>query len=211
MTRSNRNSVAKRKHVKFHRSWKSILTNRENKIQQDLRNKFSGNFTHSEESEPFNDDVHTEHTSFEHKLKYWAVIFGISMRALDNLLEILRAAGHEYLPKSYRTLLGTPRNIELANYGEAKYWYRGISDCLRVVFSNLKQDLYILLKFNIDGLPIFNSSTFQFWPILASVHRKLFFFTAQLIDLMDEIKLLQKCQIFRRWQYQFGLGRESHC
>lgn len=169
MTRSCKKGATNRKHVKFHRSWKSIFKNRENKIQQDLRNEFAGNFTHSE---PFHGDIHTEHTSFEHQLKYWAVIFGISMRALDKLLEILRAAGHETLPKSYRTLLGTPRNIELTNYGEAKYWYRGITDCLRLVFSNLNQDLHIWLKFNIDGLPIFNSSTFQFWPILASVHRE---------------------------------------
>lgn len=172
MTRVHKKSAAKRKHVTFHRNWKYILKRRESKIQHELRNGFSANFIHSESH---NDEFHTEQ-SFEYKLKFWAVTFGIAMRAVDDLLDLLRASGHESLPKSYRTLLGTPRRIELANYGDNKYWYRGIADNLRVVFANLSQDLDVYLKFNVDGLPIFNSSAFQFWPILAAIRGEFYLF-----------------------------------
>lgn len=107
------------------------------------------------------------------------------MRALDKLLEILRTNGHDSLPKSYRTLLGTPRTIELMTYGDAKYWYRGIADSSRAVFPNLSHDLDIKLKFNIDGLPIFNSSNYEIWSILASIYGKPFCLQIALIIVMN--------------------------
>lgn len=99
--------------------------------------------------------------------------FNVSMRALDKLLELLRSTGFMSLPKSYRTLLQTPRNVMISALETGQYWYRGLTECLQAVFCKLNRNLNIAPKFNVDGLPIFNSSKYQFWPILASVHRKL--------------------------------------
>lgn len=38
-----------------------------------------------------------------------------------------------------------------------------------MIFANIDADVTVSLCFNMDGLPIFNSSAFQFWPILANV------------------------------------------
>lgn len=60
--------------------------------------------------------------------------------------------------------------IEISTFGSAKYWYRGITPCLKTAFAKLYDDLEIELEFNIDGQPIFNSSSYEFWPILVFVH-----------------------------------------
>lgn len=161
--------------MNFHRNWKRILNEREKRLQCELRNEnHNGGNASVNESEPTfeirNDDTH--YFLLGDQLKFWVLHNSIiSMRCMDGLLEILRTNGHPELPKSYRTLLSTPRNIELATFGDSKYWYRGLADSLKIVFVNLDRDLDIELKFNIDGLPIFISSRFQFWPILASVER----------------------------------------
>lgn len=170
MTKIKRNTLSaikNRKRVQFHRNWNKLMKQRENEIQLQMANQNKENI-----SESFDVTDQSEKISLEDKLKSWATNYNISMRALDKLLEILISAGHESLPKSYRSLLKTPRNIEIDNVVSGKYWYRGLAECLKIVFSKLNKNLSINLKFNIDGLPIFNSSKFQFWPILASIHRE---------------------------------------
>lgn len=180
-----RNMVTKkkaknRKYVNFHRDWKRVLNEREKMLQCNLRNE---NHIDGNELEPvfevLTDEMHRD--PLRDQLKFWVAHNQISMRCVNGLLNILRTNGHTELPKSYRTLLNTPRNIELATFGTSKYWYRGLADSLKTVFFNLDRDLRIELKFNTDGLPIFNSSQIQLWPILASVDgghniAKIFFF-----------------------------------
>lgn len=163
-------AIKNRKRVQFHRKWKKLLKQREDEIRLKIANQIVDST-----SESFNlkDHEQSKQISLEDKLKSWATNNNISMRALDKLLEILISAGHKSLPRCYRTLLKTPRNIEINNsLISGKYWYRGVAECLKVVFSKLNKNLSIKLKFNVDGLPIFNSSKFQFWPILASIHRE---------------------------------------
>lgn len=45
--------------------------------------------------------------------------------------------------------------------------YNGIQKNLKMIFANITADLRLDICFNMDGLPLFNSSTYQFWPILA--------------------------------------------
>lgn len=75
------------------------------------------------------------------------------------------------LPKDYRSLLHTPRFIDISAVGNGQMWYNGIEKSLRIVFSKLNEDKCIALNFNVDGLPIFKSSQKTFWPILASIHK----------------------------------------
>lgn len=169
MTRVTNNKHKNRKYVQFHRDWKRLAKERQKKIQHRLR--------HESIVEPNTEDE-LNHSgtivSLIDQLKYWAIENRISMRALDSLLLILRCNGHNELPKSYRTLLNTPRDIELKTIGDSKYWYRGLTECLNTAYSHLNRNLSIKLKFNIDGLPLFNSSQIQFWPILFSVEGILF-------------------------------------
>lgn len=73
------------------------------------------------------------------------------------------------LPKDYRSLLRTPRFIEISTDAGGQMWYRGIETNLRNIFSNLNENIEIALNFNIDGLPLFKSSQCCFWPILSSI------------------------------------------
>lgn len=108
-------------------------------------------------------------TKFRNELRDWANSYHISKRAINSLLSILHSNGIGNLPKNYRTLKETPLNIEIINIAGGKLWYNGVSKCLKTKFSTLSQNLRISLNFNIDGLPLFNSSKVCFWPILASI------------------------------------------
>lgn len=103
------------------------------------------------------------------ELRNWANDYHISKRAINHLLSILHSNGIRQLPKNYRTLQGTPKTIETVNVAGGKLWYNGVGKCLEAMFSTLSQNLTISLNFNIDGLPLFKSSTVQFWPLLASI------------------------------------------
>lgn len=74
------------------------------------------------------------------------------------------------LPADYRSLLSTPRKVEIQQIAGGSYWYHGISKNLKRIFVDVMSDKKISLNFNIDGLPIFKSSKRCFWPILANIH-----------------------------------------
>lgn len=104
------------------------------------------------------------------KLQRWSCENRIAKRAVDGLLSILINAGIKSLPKNHRTLQRTPTNIEINEIAGGQLWYHGLAKCLRNIFSTLDRDIAIELNFNVDGLPIYNSSKLSFWPILASIH-----------------------------------------
>lgn len=65
----------------------------------------------------------------------------------------------------------TPRTINTVQLADgAEYWHQGVATCLRGHFRDLSTDLTVSVNVNIDGLPIFNSATKCFWPILVNVH-----------------------------------------
>lgn len=92
----------------------------------------------------------------------------------ENILTHLNIflSGFIGLPNDYRALLNTPRCVKISSVGGGHLWYNGIANNLRNVFSNLNSDMSIALIFNVDGLPLFNSSQKCFWPILATIHGK---------------------------------------
>lgn len=110
---------------------------------------------------------------FQRKLKVWAIDHKITQRALADLLKILFWFGLNWLCRDPRTFLCTPRNVEIVPAGNGKMSYFGIANNLSRIFSDLSRDLITSLNINIDGLPLFNSSKYQFWPILASIHGML--------------------------------------
>lgn len=111
-----------------------------------------------------------KHETLRDKLRSWVSIHNISQRAVNHLLQILISVGFDLLPKDCRTLMNTPQNMHIRDVANGKYWFRGLLNGIKSVFRNITSDLKLQLNFNIDGLPIFNSSPTAFWPILADIH-----------------------------------------
>nr|CAI5853014.1 unnamed protein product [Callosobruchus analis] len=89
---------------------------------------------------------------FKDELQLWAVSHSIPQNAVTDLLGILRHHTSYVLPKDCRTLLKTPRAIEILQLGNGSYCHIGLKELL----------------VNIDGLPISKSSSAALWPILCS-------------------------------------------
>lgn len=105
-------------------------------------------------------------------LAHWACSHNVTHAALSDLLKLLKVLGLD-VPLTAASLLKTPRNVEVQhksggdyiNFGLAK----SISSCLSTVPPDVVQSLEeIKLQINIDGLPLFKSSSMSVWPILCS-------------------------------------------
>jgi len=116
-------------------------------------------------------DVLKEPTFME-QIADWAGRNNIRRNALNELLAILRQHTEYYVPKDGRTLLKTPRVTPIVNKCGGQYIYFGIASG---VLKELAHDASIIsdsndvaLVVNVDGLPIYKSSSREFWPILCS-------------------------------------------
>ena len=85
---------------------------------------------------------------------------------------VLNDHGHK-LPKDSRTILKTPRSVDVEEKCGGKYAYVGIASALFKYISlnlDMSTDWKIVIKVNIDGVPLWTSSNLQFWPILACIN-----------------------------------------
>ena len=102
----------------------------------------------------------------------WAAKPRPTRQGLDDLLMVLNYHGHK-LPKDSRTILKTPRSVDVEEKCGGKYAYVGIASVL-FKYISLKPDLStnseIVIKVNIHGVPLWSSSRLQFWPILACIN-----------------------------------------
>ncbi|XP_073727161.1 uncharacterized protein [Misgurnus anguillicaudatus] len=112
--------------------------------------------------------------SLQDDLATWATNHKIPHVALNSLLGILRQQNLN-LPKDARTLLGTVRSstAEVQNKAGGQYYHFGLLPSLSGILQNnmsiLRTTTNLELQVNIDGLPLYKSSTKQFWPILCTV------------------------------------------
>lgn len=102
------------------------------------------------------------------KLRSWAIAFNITRRAISALLKLLNSFELN-LPKDSRALLSTPKTIMIEKRAGGNWWYYGVKHNLIMIFAQLNRDITVQLNFNIDGLPLFNSSHISLWPILANI------------------------------------------
>lgn len=113
-------------------------------------------------------------SDFRSDLKHWGIDFQIKHNALNSLLVLLRkhfGNSLSQLPQDARCLLSTPRKIEITSMENSGYfWYYGFQHYIFEIFKDTKNNLLLELNINIDGLPIYNSSKKQFWPILVQIH-----------------------------------------
>lgn len=112
------------------------------------------------------------------ELSQWAIQHSVTHSAINDLLKILNK--YHSVPKDARTLLHTIRSSNVqhmkdSNGNNGDYVYFGLETEL---IKHLQHDLPVWLQnsetiqllFNIDGLPLYRSSSKQFWPILCRLY-----------------------------------------
>lgn len=161
---STKKTIQTRYRVRKYRLKQKIMKQRENLIKTQLCSHENSNISKTTQPEK------KESSSLQTKLRLWAIDHRVTAGAINDLLKILISCGLIWLPADYRSLLQTPRNIQITQVANGKFWYNGITNNLKSVFSSLNRDVSISLKFNVDGIPLFNSSKIQLWPILASIY-----------------------------------------
>lgn len=116
--------------------------------------------------------------SLPERLREWAIknVNNITRTLLNELLGILRDFGHGDLPKCADTLLGTKRTGDQIQRMNSKkgtngfYIYTGMKSVLeRKICTEAFQKKEIKLLINVDGLPLYNKSLIQLWPILVQI------------------------------------------
>ena len=115
------------------------------------------------------DAIPTCEETLKNQLAAWVVRNRCRRDATNELLQILNAHGHS-LPKDSRTLLKTPRHLTSQMKCGGQYIYFGIEAGIIQILSSWHSAVENLtaidLIVNVDGLPLFKSTSQQFWPIL---------------------------------------------
>lgn len=112
---------------------------------------------------------HLKEITLKSNLQQWACKFNVTTISVNALLQIL----HPYcafLPLDYRSLMHTPHALnQCIKLENGDMYYFGIeSKILRKLTHGLKEPATsILIQINIDGLPLFKSSSLEVYPILA--------------------------------------------
>lgn len=115
-----------------------------------------------------------EKSFFLENLTKWAVNYNISLNACDGLLSVLRQHNcFANIPKDSRTLLGTPRklNLNIRTIEPGIYYHFGLANGIIRNSQSMKTDINSVIKIavGIDGLPISKSTNSQLWPILGFI------------------------------------------
>lgn len=107
------------------------------------------------------------------KLGVWAVDEKISHNSLRKLLNLLKfiPSLSTVLPSDPRTLLQTTKRTDIREVFPGEYHHFGLASSIQDVcdrIGNLKVD-DIAIAINIDGVPLFKSSSAALWPILGNI------------------------------------------
>jgi hypothetical protein len=157
------------------------------------------------------------------QIKEWALTNRIAANHLNDLLKILHLH-FPFMPLNYRSLLSTPRKTFTKKINNGEMIYFGLQNSLiTAMLQGFREELdFILLKVNIDGIPLFKKSRTEFWPILAlcdnfinsspfpiaifSGNGKPNTLEDYLKNFIDEFKVLQKEGIFHKNKmYKLGI------
>lgn len=138
-------------------------------FSSDSENFFSDTSTNSDSS---SDSDHIDNAvNIGDFLREW--FHGVKFLPKSALTSLLKGLRHWFpsLPKDARTLLGTPRNVEITDMGKGLYHNFGLSKVLCTKLQTIPLEFVstVHLNVNVDGLPLHKSSNDQFWPILATL------------------------------------------
>ncbi|KAI8436393.1 hypothetical protein MSG28_009998 [Choristoneura fumiferana] len=108
--------------------------------------------------------------SFINNLRHWALKYQVTHVAINALLNILKNHNCFDLPADARSLLKTPENVITRIVEPGHYSHIGLEKNLRKIWEFVTEnESEINLLINIDGVPLFKSSSMEFWPILGLV------------------------------------------
>ncbi|ODM86884.1 hypothetical protein Ocin01_19798 [Orchesella cincta] len=111
-------------------------------------------------------------------LASWSVKHNINATAVTELLKGLKRHDlFSHFPSDSRTLLKTPRSVQLKTVEPGDYAHFDIATSIKTILSELfPTELEaatpcdkIKIQVNIDGLPMQGSTTLAFWPILGLI------------------------------------------
>ncbi|XP_041771512.1 uncharacterized protein LOC121593323 isoform X1 [Anopheles merus] len=110
---------------------------------------------------------------FEEGMQFWALYTNQTHQSINMMLKLLKSnIDSVNLPENARTLLRTKRTpAEITKIDGGQFWYNGIQKCLSSFFCKQGPPFETLsLNLFVDGLPLYKSSSLQFWPILFNIH-----------------------------------------
>ena len=120
-------------------------------------------------------DVERKVLKLPHRIGEWAAMFQVSHACTAYLMGILQDYFPD-LPSDPRTLLHTIRDYEVRDIAGGSYYHFGMKSCVSQALASFDlSDLHrtnlntVYVQINIDGLPLFKSSSVQFWPILGRI------------------------------------------
>ena len=131
-------------------------------------NEFDTCSSSDTDSEQMDDSVLSD------SLAAWVREFSVKQNAVDKLLNILQLAGHK-VPLTARSLFKTTKHVSISEKSGMQYVYLDIKKQLQRFVEAIPSRLLELLdgkleiSLNIDGLPLFKSSSTCVWPILCAV------------------------------------------
>lgn len=146
-------------------------------------NSGSGNEDSSDDTILSNDE---KNTNLIDQLHIWSSKHNITNAALTDLLHILKP-NNSFLPLDARTLLQTPKTVDVVKCDSGSYIYFGLEQNLikrildglipsnyplmkqKIGLMNLSPSNFLSVSVNVDGLPIHTSSTKSFWPLLCTL------------------------------------------
>ncbi|CAN7943547.1 unnamed protein product, partial [Ixodes hexagonus] len=91
---------------------------------------------------------------------------GLSHGTVNTIAAIFRKLGHD-VPKDARTILGTERRAPIQD--DDPFIHFGLKRGIIEALGEGAAPSEIVIQLNIDGLPLFKSSSVCFWPILCRV------------------------------------------
>lgn len=121
-----------------------------------------------------------ENVSLREELAKHVAMSRSRTKNVNSFLNILSKHGSKEIPKSYSTLMGTPKTkIVEKDVGSGKYFHYGIAKNLLTMESLLKTNIFeslsvINIDIGIDGGTPFNSSKLSLWPIIGALVNMLF-------------------------------------
>lgn len=94
---------------------------------------------------------------------------GLGRDTVNEMFSVFRKHNIGNFPSDARSILGTERSSDIVDMCQGLYYHFGLSNQLVRVLQGMKieEACTVKLKFNFDGLPIWNSTGYCFWPILS--------------------------------------------
>ena len=112
---------------------------------------------------------------FRQRLREWVLDSGTPLVHTTSLLALLRPH-FPLLPKDGRTLLHTIRTYTIEDIAGGKYHHFRISKGIKMKlekYDYLNEYNELSVQINIEGLPLFKSTSDCFWPILELIRQEL--------------------------------------